>query len=67
MTHWLERPGQPFTSAFNQTRKEILDFISIISQSRTRPLEKTYEGLGCFAPSTKGSVPPLLLRLFVYS
>lgn len=55
MTHWSKRSGQPFTSAFDQTRKEVLDFISIISQSRTQPLEKTYEKLGCFAPSTKGS------------
>jgi ADP-ribosylglycohydrolase len=55
MSRWSKRSGQPFTSAFDQTRKEVLDFISIISESGTHPLEKTYEELGCFAPSTKGS------------
>jgi len=52
---WSKCSGQPFTIAFDQTRKEVLDFLSIIGQSRTQPLEKTYETLGCFAPSTKGS------------
>lgn len=55
MLRWTERAGTSFNDAFDQTRKEVLDFLSIVRQARSQPMSKTYEALGCLVPSTRGS------------
>ena len=55
MARWAEHAERPFTEVFDGTRKEVVDLLSIIRQSRNQAMSKTYETLGCFAPATRGS------------
>lgn len=55
LLRWEREGGRPFSSAFRETRDEVLSALDIVEKSRESGLQDTYQALGCFAPATKGS------------
>ncbi len=55
LARWRDHAHRSFEEAFDETRREVLDTLTVIHSARTQPLRETYKALGCFEPATKGS------------
>ena len=54
-TRWMNTTGHSYFDAFEETRLEVVEFLSTVESSRDRPLTDIYQVLGCFESATRGS------------